>query len=105
MPPRVLFRQDQLAFACLPFRISYSNVLSIFRFCALESNTRTWAVGGFMATKRPQTLTETFAKSTVVSESFKIIDNFQLAYLSWPRKWVNGMTYIGATPALHLGAE
>ena len=29
----------------------------------------------------------------------------QLAYSLLPGKWLNGMTYIGATPALHLGAE
>ena len=69
MPPRVLFRQDQLAFTGLPFRISYSNALSMFRFCVLDSNSCTWAVGGLIGTERPHNLTETFAKFTVVSES------------------------------------
>lgn len=35
----------------------------------------------------------------------KIHGKLQLAYLLLPGKWLNGMTYIGATPALHLGAE
>ena len=59
-----------------PFRINYSNVHSMFRFCALESDLCTWAVGEFMATERPQNLPETFAKSTVMSESLKNMENF-----------------------------
>ena len=48
----------------------------MFRFCALESDLCTWAVGEFMATERPQNLPETFAKSTVMSESLKNMENF-----------------------------
>ena len=33
------------------------------------------------------------------------MENFNWHILLLPGKWLNGMTYIGATPALHLGAE
>lgn len=104
MPPRVLFRQDQLAFTGFPFRISHSNVHWIFRFRALGIGVMHmgcgWVHGDRTCPKSHGDLRKVYCDERVIENHGKL----QLAYLLLPGKWLNGMTYIGATPALHLGA-
>ncbi len=58
----------------------------------------------FHGERTPRDLTVTFANFTVVSESYKA-SKTSISIFVVAGEVLNGMTYIGATPALYLGAK
>ena len=57
-----------------------------------------------MATERASNLTGDPRKVYCDERVIECHGKLQLAYLLLPGKWLNGITYIAATPALRLGA-